>query len=71
MANLGSLGLEPVLTTRYFWVELGILFESWVKNKEISGEYKSGKKESIFPKATHKGWKNPLIQLRVVESLKN
>jgi len=51
---------------------LGILFENWVKKKEIRGESKSGRKESIFPKeATHKGWKNPFIQPRVLESLKN
>jgi len=47
-------------------------FENWVKKKVIRGEYKSGRKESLFPKeATHKGWKNPLIQPRVLELLKN
>jgi len=43
-----------------------------VKKKEIRGEYKSGRKESLFPKEeTHKGQKSPLIQPRVLESLKN
>jgi len=33
---------------------------------------KGGRKESLFPKeTTHKGWKSPLIQPRVHESLKN
>jgi len=33
---------------------------------------KNGRKESLFPKeATHKGWKSPLLQPRVLESLKN
>jgi len=60
------------MTTRYFWAKLGFLSKKWVKNKEIRGEYKSGRKESLFPKeATQKGWKNTLIQPRVLESLKN
>jgi len=42
-----------------------------VKKKGIKGEYKSGRKESLFLKEiTHKGWQNPLIQARVLESLK-
>jgi len=33
---------------------------------------KGGRKESLFPKeTTRKGWKNPLIQPRVLKSLKN
>jgi len=33
------------MTTRYFfWAELGILFENWVKKKGIRGESKSGRK---------------------------
>jgi len=33
---------------------------------------KGGSKKSLFPKeTTHKGRKSPLIQLRVLESLKN
>jgi len=41
--------------------------------KEEKGEYeKGGYKESIFPiEVTHKGWGSPLIQPRVLESLKN
>jgi len=29
---------------------MGILFENWVKKKEIRGESKSQRKESLFPK---------------------
>ena len=33
---------------------------------------KGGRKESLFPrKATNKGLRSPLIQLKVLESLKN
>jgi len=40
--------------------------------EEIRGESKSGRKKSLFPKeATHKGWKNPLMHSRILESLKN
>ena len=47
-------------------------FENWVKKKVIRGESKRGRKESLFPmEATHKGWQNPLIQPRVLQSLKN
>jgi len=74
-ADLGFfflLGLEPVMTTRYFVGRIRYSFENWVKKKVIRGESKSGRKESLFPKeATHKGWQNPLIQPRVLESLKN
>jgi len=43
-----------------------------MKKKEIRGEYKSERKKSLFPKeATQKGWKSPLIQPRVLKSLKN
>jgi len=37
-----------------------------VKKKVIRGESKSGRKESLFKEATHKGWQNPLIQPRVL-----
>jgi len=39
----------------FFLAELGIHFENWVKKKEIRGEFKSRRKESLFPKeATQK-----------------
>jgi len=60
------------MTTRYFVGRIRYSFENRVKKKVIRGESKSGRKESLFPKeATHKGWQNPLIQPRVLESLKN
>jgi len=66
------LRLEPVMTTRCFVGRIRYSFENWVKKNVIRGESKSERKESLFPKeATHKGWQNPLIQPRVLESLKN